>query len=854
MFFTNVVFYYRLNTCNLALIFCILYFLCLSCRDTDSNKFENVLSDKLYDKDDKMDVSDGKSTAVTCTQSKDNGKDNLNSLTSVQNLESCMESSMTLHSSDIDMEKDPECLSDGAEKNCNSLQLNETGSRMEGDSKCIVTGEKKDFNASQSKQTDDVGVEKHSEINSDSHSNDCDTKENCNSSNETYIHIEKHPEVKKESESVDSAADKEDSDSHKKVSHDSLQNASIEITMKNLTQERLLKKLGLESTNHIALNGKAVEGDVEMTACSEIDSKSTKYCADISETTNESINKIPNKGTKNHKPTESVLEEIKITDNTQNKSRGSSPCLLINGIIELKKESTETNENKSIKKVVDQKARVNILKEELRVEEAKLLLLRKLLESQCTRKNGMPVKVKDSNKPMNLPSLHPKQTTGRPEGHYPPSATTSQHSSSVHIAPKIVLPQKSNAAGLHLPKVVPSIVSASKTSSTDTNVPRGARVANYVPLHNAATTVTTQPVHKYYIQVGNQLVPAAPPVNQPVYAMPAVAQPNVMAVQTTQANQTSKPQPISNAESQASKHSAAKAALRRQLEQTLLQIPPPRPPPADWNAVPNVNSIDFMMLVGLDEVVDMVLDIGGKPTLKQLLADFMPKSPSICNQCGVDFSPAWKTKTNIVKGENNTLCEKCSMMNVKKELKSEHTSRLKAAFLKALKQEQEIEEKIKAGEDVTIASPPPTDKDHSTQQQVVQHHPQQPGHLHPVHQPHQHQVHSSQGDHHHQTYRHHHHQIVQHYPHHTSLVHQLHQQHMQQQQVDYDKSGRRSSNSARWHPYLPAHHHSGHVHNPQHHRTGRTYVSSSDGRQEYYVVHHPQHSSSGQHTSVRWTR
>ena len=31
------------------------------------------------------------------------------------------------------------------------------------------------------------------------------------------------------------------------------------------------------------------------------------------------------------------------------------------------------------------------------------------------------------------------------------------------------------------------------------------------------------------------------------------------------------------------------------------------------------------------------------------------------------------------------------MMNVKKELKSEHTSRLKAAFLKALKQEQEID-------------------------------------------------------------------------------------------------------------------------------------------------------------------
>lgn len=40
------------------------------------------------------------------------------------------------------------------------------------------------------------------------------------------------------------------------------------------------------------------------------------------------------------------------------------------------------------------------------------------------------------------------------------------------------------------------------------------------------------------------------------------------------------------------------------------------------------------------------------------------------------------------------LCEDCMSSNQKKALKAEHTSRLKAAFVKALQQEQEIEQRI----------------------------------------------------------------------------------------------------------------------------------------------------------------
>ena len=46
--------------------------------------------------------------------------------------------------------------------------------------------------------------------------------------------------------------------------------------------------------------------------------------------------------------------------------------------------------------------------------------------------------------------------------------------------------------------------------------------------------------------------------------------------------------------------------------------------------------------------------------------------------------------------EVRVICEQCVTSNVKKALKAEHTNRLKAAFVKALQQEQELEAKIAA--------------------------------------------------------------------------------------------------------------------------------------------------------------
>lgn len=490
------------------------------------------------------------------------------------------------------------------------------------------------------------------------------------------------------------------------------------------------------------------------------------------------------------------------------------PVKLVNGDHSSRCSTPDTETDSQYDKVTEQMNVVEVLKEDLRMEEAKLLTLRKILDSQRSRNTGGGKQMNNIKQTGTMPSLHPKQQQQQ---------TPSTH---VQIAPKASM-QHANQQ---------------QAGNTKSSLQPGS-----------------QPVQKYYIQVGNQLVPAPPPAGSgAVYQ--SIAYPS-----GTGGSQPSYPQPqpikpVPPKQTAEQKQSAAKAALRRQLEQTLLQIPPPRPPPADWKAIPNVNSMDFMMLVGLDEVVDSILDMDGKLTLKSALLQLAPYNPRICTQCKVDFSPCWKKSDKDESGL--MICERCSLQNVKKELKAEHTSRLKSAFLKALKQEQEIEEKIKAGEEVNIGNltgsseKPAVDQRSTASSPVINsvssnHTPSpqpnassMPSHASsPVESRHQQPSHAQ-----------HRHQVVQHYPHHTSLVHQLHQQHIHQQQMELDPqpapSSRHSSN--RWHPYMPssssAHHHSGH--HPARHRP---YVSSSgtpnEGtHQEYYVVHHPQHAS------ARWQR
>ena len=251
-----------------------------------------------------------------------------------------------------------------------------------------------------------------------------------------------------------------------------------------------------------------------------------------------------------------------------------------------------------------------------------------------------------------------------------------------------------------------------------------------------------------------------------------------------------------------------------------------------------------MMLVGLDEVVDTILDMDSKPTLKKALEELTPYNPRVCSQCGVDFSLCWKKDEG--NGKGFVLCERCASQNVKKDLKAEHTSRLKSVFLKALKQEQEIEEKIKNGEDINVSNIAgggnEKSSDNSRDSPVVNSQPS--GRISspksPITVPSQSRNHSSNTS----SDSHHHHgrPVVQHYPHHSPLVQQLHHQHMQQEPPP-SQQHRNHHSTSRSHPYrgAPSTHHREH-HRDSHHRTsGTSEPAPPPQHQEYYVVHHPQH-------------
>merc|ERR550532_93062 len=121
------------------------------------------------------------------------------------------------------------------------------------------------------------------------------------------------------------------------------------------------------------------------------------------------------------------------------------------------------------------------------------------------------------------------------------------------------------------------------------------------------------------------------------------------------------------------------------------------------NFIPGVVGNEFIMLVGLEEVVKNIMDTDksskGEKIEKEVKYVF---KPFICVQCGSDYTPVWKRDKP---GSKNVICEQCVTSNQRKALKQEHTNRLKSAFVKALQQEQEIEQRMQAAPSVAETKP-----------------------------------------------------------------------------------------------------------------------------------------------------
>ncbi|XP_078492146.1 uncharacterized protein LOC100184077 [Ciona intestinalis] len=334
-----------------------------------------------------------------------------------------------------------------------------------------------------------------------------------------------------------------------------------------------------------------------------------------------------------------------------------------------KENVTEDDEIEKIKKFRnEQRENIRKLKAELHKEEAHLTLIKRLRQNQMSKPKAV-------NTSSNSPALHDKQ---RPSQHQniKPQSPAPNISSNKSSQLKSTMSKSYNQPSSH------NKASVKLTSSAQAQANRNAMaamlqmpqlVAAAGGTQNAAALLRAHP--SLNLQNAAQLLLGQSPGD--LSKMQQLLQQQQKAIQAQ-----SRPQPTLKQQ-----QASAKLALRKQLEKTLLEIPPPKPPPPEINFLPSAASNEFICLVGLEEVVSKIQQLQTKSSNKPNEATLPPFS---CMQCEKDFSPLWK-----INAEGNcVMCLQCVMSNQKRALKAEHTNRLKTAFVKALQQEQEIEQKM----------------------------------------------------------------------------------------------------------------------------------------------------------------
>ncbi|KAL0962230.1 hypothetical protein UPYG_G00337380 [Umbra pygmaea] len=337
---------------------------------------------------------------------------------------------------------------------------------------------------------------------------------------------------------------------------------------------------------------------------------------------------------------------------------------------------------------------IKALKEELRLEEARLVLLKKLRQSQIQKENlvqKVPV-VQNTPSAAQQSPIHSSQGMGklpvRPGMHTPEpqNLRTAQGHSVIRsganashppmmMSQRVIAPNPSQLQGQRMPSK-PSVGRSSSSSMSNISYQQATSQQVAASQRSGSSAIYMNLAHMQAAAAAGGVAGVGMGGN----GMSAVS-PSTMPSGTGGGGVSSG---VSSLADQASSQAAAKLALRKQLEKTLLEIPPPKPPAPLLHFLPSAANSEFIYMVGLEEVVQSVIDSQGK-----LRGALSRMDPFFCAQCRTDFTPHWKQE----KG-GRILCEQCMTSNQKKALKAEHTNRLKNAFVKALQQEQEIEQRL----------------------------------------------------------------------------------------------------------------------------------------------------------------
>ncbi|NP_001012570.2 transcriptional repressor p66-alpha isoform X3 [Gallus gallus] len=319
----------------------------------------------------------------------------------------------------------------------------------------------------------------------------------------------------------------------------------------------------------------------------------------------------------------------------------------------------ETNTEALMKSSPEERERmIKQLKEELRLEEAKLVLLKKLRQSQI-QKETTAQKTSSTRIPGTV--IPPPLVRG---GQQTSAKLGTQQNTQIVMPPLVRGAQQIHNIRQHSSTGPPPLLLAPRASVPSVQI-QGQRI-----------------IQQGLIRVAN--VPNTSLIVNIPQASPTSIKGTTVTSAQANATTTSAASIVNSNESPASRQAAAKLALRKQLEKTLLEIPPPKPPAPEMNFLPSAANNEFIYLVGLEEVVQNLLETQGKVSIP-----VSSREPYMCAQCKTDFTCRWREEKN-----GTIMCETCMTSNQKKALKAEHTNRLKAAFVKALQQEQEIEQRI----------------------------------------------------------------------------------------------------------------------------------------------------------------
>uniref|UniRef100_A0A672GKH4 Transcriptional repressor p66-beta-like n=1 Tax=Salarias fasciatus TaxID=181472 RepID=A0A672GKH4_SALFA len=340
---------------------------------------------------------------------------------------------------------------------------------------------------------------------------------------------------------------------------------------------------------------------------------------------------------------------------------------------------------------------IKALREELRLEEARLVLLKKLRQSQMQKENvvqKVPV-VQNASSSVQPPPIHSSPGLGklpvRPGLHNPEpqNLRTAQGHTVIRSAANASMP--------------PMLMSQRVIAPNPAQL--GQRVSSKPGMSRSGSNSMANAVS--YQQASQQVAASQRSGSSAMYMNLA----HMQAAAAAGAGGVGGGLGVGSMADQASSQAAAKLALRKQLEKTLLEIPPPKPPAPLLHFLPSAANSEFIYMVGLEEVVQSVLDSQGK--LRGTLARM---EPFFCAQCRTDFTPHWKQEKS-----GRILCEQCMTSNQKKALKAEHTNRLKNAFVKALQQEQEIEQRLQQ-QAALSPSPASTGSNTSKTDSMIRHH------------------------------------------------------------------------------------------------------------------------------------